>query len=191
MRIILCRDRGSRLAGLAVIDSIVTLWPRLRTIFVAIADGNDDLGIPPYNGGLFDPEASPILARVELEDWIVAKIIFALSHEPDDGAGRGPRYINYRDLSVQQLGAVYERLLEYGLRSKEDGSVEIDADDTARHKSGSYYTPEELVSLVIQRAVRQKARKGPRRSYSVRKGGCATAGIGRLSGRPDAHRIRG
>ena len=31
--------------------------------------------------------------------------------------------------------------------------VEIDADDEARHKSGSYYTPEELVALIINRAV--------------------------------------
>src|ERR1700720_1735793 len=63
----------------------------------------------------------------------------------DDGAGRGPKYINYRDLSVQQLGSVYERILDFGLRSTPGGGVEIDADDEARHKSGSYYTPEELV----------------------------------------------
>ena len=35
----------------------------------------------------------------------------------------------------------------------EAGDLEVDADDEARHKSGSYYTPEELVSLIINRAV--------------------------------------
>jgi hypothetical protein len=95
----------------------------------------------------------PILSRVQLPDSVLAKVIYGLSHEPDDGSRRGARYINYRDLSVQQLGAVYERILEYGLRATEASTVEIDADDQARHKSGSYYTPEELVSLIIKRAV--------------------------------------
>lgn len=140
-------------AGKHYPKGVVTIWPRLMTIFSAIAEGNDDLGIPPYNGGLFDRNAAPILSRVHLPDTIVAAIILALSHEPDVGDGRGLRYINYRDLSVQQLGSVYERLLEYDLRVSDGGKVEIDADDAARHSSGSYYTPEELVGLVIGRAV--------------------------------------
>jgi hypothetical protein len=139
--------------GAAIPKGICTYWPRLTTIFAAIADGNDDLGIPPYNGGLFDRAATPILSRVQLPDNILAEVVFGLSHEPDESSRRGPKYINYRDLSVQQLGAVYEGILEYGLRATEAGSIEIDADDQARHKSGSYYTPEALVALIIERAV--------------------------------------
>ena len=48
----------------------------------------------------------------------MAKVIFGLSHQPDDGDGRGPKYINYRDLSVQQLGSIYERILEFGLAQR-------------------------------------------------------------------------
>lgn len=132
---------------------ICLLWSRLITIFTAIAEGNDELGIPPYNGGLFDPATAPILGRLQLTDDIVARMVFGLSHEADAGDGRGPRYINYRDLSVQQLGAVYESILEHGLRVSAEGRVEIDADDDARHTSGSYYTPEELVGLIIDKAV--------------------------------------
>ncbi len=134
-------------------SGFATFWPRLAAIFQAIATGNDDLGIPPYNGGLFDEAAAPILNRVRLSDATIARVVFGLSHQADDGGGRGPKYINYRDLSVQQLGAVYERILEFGLRATPSGGVEIDADDEARHKSGSYYTPEDLVALIIQRAV--------------------------------------
>ena len=139
--------------GAIIPQGVITFWPRIMTIFSAISHGNDDLGIPPYNGGLFDPQLAPILSRVQLPDRTLAGIIFGLSHEPADGSRRGPRYINYRDLSVQQLGAVYERILEYGLRTTDAGEIEVDADDEARHKSGSYYTPEELVSLIINRAV--------------------------------------
>jgi hypothetical protein len=140
-------------AGRGFPASFVTYWPKLTSIFRAIANGDDALGIPSYNGGLFERAAAPILERAQLPDAVIANAIFRLSHEPDDGAGRGPKYINYRDLSVQQLGSVYERILDFGLRSNASGGVEIDADDEARHKSGSYYTPEELVTLIICRAV--------------------------------------
>jgi hypothetical protein len=130
----------------------VTYWPQLTAIFLAIARGDDELGIPPYNGGLFEIGAAPILDRARLSDAVVAETIFALSHETN-GDGRGPKYINYRDLSVQQLGSVYERILEFGLRADGKGGVEIDADDEARHKSGSYYTPDDLVTLVIEKTV--------------------------------------
>ncbi|MEW6257791.1 MAG: restriction endonuclease [Pseudomonadota bacterium] len=131
---------------------VATMWPRLMTIFSAIAEGNDDLGIPPYNGGLFAPDAAPILTRVQVPDSTLAKIILALSHEPDSGDGRGLRYINYRDLSVQQLGSVYERLLEYKLAA--DGpNVTVALSAFGRKSSGSYYTPDELVQLIIARTL--------------------------------------
>lgn len=132
-------------------DRMKAYWSRMDGVFQAIAVGDDGLGIPPYNGGLFDPGAAPILARVQLSDATVADIIFRLSHI-DAGDGRPPKYINYRDLSVQQLGSVYERILEHGLRV-EDSRIVVADDPNARKSSGSYYTPEELVALIIERAV--------------------------------------
>ncbi|MBY6244021.1 Eco57I restriction-modification methylase domain-containing protein [Methylosinus sp. Sm6] len=144
---------GRFMAGGSFPQSFVTFWPRLSSIFRAIAQGADDLGIPPYNGGLFDPATAPILSRAQLPDSVIAKVVFELSHQTEPSGSRDPKYINYRDLSVQQLGSVYERILEFGLRVGPDGAVEIDADDEARHESGSYYTPDELVGLIIERAV--------------------------------------
>lgn len=126
-------------------------WSRLETIFGAIAEGDDSLGIPPYNGGLFDAAESPLLARIRLPDTVLADVILALSHRREDGR---LRYINYRDLSVQQLGSIYESILEYGVEPDlEARSVKPRADNQARHRSGSYYTPEPLVSLIIEKTV--------------------------------------
>lgn len=140
------RARGDRLS-----DRFTTYWSRLTGVFTAIANGDNDLGIPPYNGGLFAPDAAPILTRVQLSDAVMAEVLFGLSHL-EDGDGGAPKYINYRDLSVQQLGSVYERILEYGLRV-EAGRVVVADDPTARKSSGSYYTSEDLVALIIERAV--------------------------------------
>jgi len=133
-------------------SGISTYWPKLAAVFNAIAEGDDTLGIPPYNGGLFAKNSAPVLDRVQLPDAVMADLVFKLSHRQEDGSD--PRYINYRDLTVQQLGTIYERTLEYGLRYDcENDTVLVDADDTARHESGSYYTPDSLVSLIIEKAV--------------------------------------
>ena len=137
--------------GAAFSDRMKAYWSRLDGVFQAIAHGDDELGIPPYNGGLFDPPPRRSSARVQLPDAVVADIVFRLSHI-DAGDGRAPKYINYRDLSVQQLGSVYERILEHGLKV-EDGRVVVAENPAARKDSGSYYTPEELVTLIIERAV--------------------------------------
>ena len=148
----ICVEIADRKAtGRQFSPSFVTYWPRLTSIFRVIATGDDALGIPPYNGGLFESIRAPILERVQLPDTVIADAVFGLSHEVD--GERGPKYVNYRDLSVQQLGSVYERILEFGLRRDGKGGVAIDADDEARHKSGSYYTPDDLVSLVIDKTV--------------------------------------
>jgi hypothetical protein len=127
-------------------DRMKTYWSRLDGIFQAIGQGDNGLGIPPYNGGLFEPSAAPILARVQLPDNVVAELVFRMSHL-DLGDGRPPKYINYRDLSVQQLGSVYQRILEHGL-IVQDGQIEVAGNPAARKGSGSYYTPEELVALI-------------------------------------------
>ena len=79
----------------------------------------------------------------------MADIIFPLSHEK---AEPRPKYINYRDLSVQQLGSIYERLLEFDVVA-EDKAITIRLNPFARKGSGSYYTPEPLVKLIIERTV--------------------------------------
>jgi hypothetical protein len=143
---------GRKEEGRTFSATLTTYWPKLKAVFKAIAEGDDELGIPAYNGGLFAKDSAPILDRAELPDAVLAELIFKLSHRYEGGAK--PRYINYRDLTVQQLGTIYERTLEYGLRyDKASDTVLVDADDTARHESGSYYTPDSLVSLIIEKAV--------------------------------------
>ena len=121
-------------------------WSVLDDLCRAIDEGDSSIGLPPYNGGLFDPERTPLLRQVRLSDSVMAEVIDKLSFERADG----PRqYINYRDLSVQQLGSIYERLLEHEV-VREGALVDIRPNIFARKGSGSYYTPDELVNLIIR-----------------------------------------
>ena len=59
---------------------------------------------------------------------------------------------NYRDLGVQQLGSIYERLLEQEI--VRDGSgITVRPNVFARKGSGSYYTPDDLVGLLVKETI--------------------------------------
>lgn len=115
---------------------------RVNELFRLIDKGDPSIGLPPYNGGLFAPETAPLLETIRLPDEVVAPIIHALSHS-------GSRYVNYRDMSVQQLGSIYERLLEREPVRDDSGNVVILPNPSARRDSGSFYTPQELVDLIV------------------------------------------
>ena len=129
-------------------------YDRLMQLWRLIDKGDASIGLPPYNGGLFADEAAPLLARARLPDAVVAPIVYDLSHaETADGR----RFVNYRDMSVQQLGSIYERLLEQEPVRAGDGAIVIRPNSYARKDSGSFYTPQELVDLIVDRTLKPLA----------------------------------
>ncbi len=124
-------------------------WGRLTELFVIISDGDDAVGMPAYNGGLFERARAPLLARVRVADAKLAPVVDALARRTEDLL-RPP--INYRDLSVSHLGGIYERLLEYSL-TDEGGQLIARPASFARKVSGSYYTHDDLVRLILDQAV--------------------------------------
>ena len=121
-------------------------WSHLRTLTQIVDQGDPALGLQAYNGGLF-ASGHAIVDEIELTDAELAPIIHDLSHTA------GGAYISYRSLEVQQLGSIYERLLERVPRRDEDGHVEVTVSPYARKDSGSYYTPQELVDLVVEQTL--------------------------------------
>jgi len=82
-------------------------WNKLKELFEIINKGNRELGVPPYNGGLFDPEKHNFLEKYRIGDLYVAKAIDLLSRSKDKA------YIDYGSLEIRHLGSIYEGLLEY------------------------------------------------------------------------------
>ncbi len=122
-------------------------WSAIEALSLAIDTGDSSIGLPPYNGGLFDRQATPILNNLRIPDSVMSEVIDLLSYEVHNGVRR---YINYRNLSVQQIGSIYERLLEFELRNDPEDGVVVHPNSYARKSSGAYYTPESLVKLVIE-----------------------------------------
>lgn len=143
-------DIGRRMGeGDPFSTSASPIWNRISDLSRMIDKGDASVGLPPYNGGLFSAEKTPLLDRLRIPDAVMALAIDALSFER---TGMLRRYINYRDLSVQQLGSIYERLLEHEL-TIEDGALSVRPNAFARKNSGSYYTPDALVGLILDQTL--------------------------------------
>jgi hypothetical protein len=74
----------------------------------------------PLQGDLFDPERTPILKPVKFRNHVLQRVIELLSLSRENSGKRRGR-ISYRQLGINQLGAVYEGLLSYtGFIAKHD-----------------------------------------------------------------------
>ncbi|MEU6761580.1 type IIL restriction-modification enzyme MmeI [Streptomyces sp. NPDC046853] len=104
-----------RLHGGELGDRTAATWPRLLAVFSAIHGGctHDRLWIPPYGGSLFDPSRFPWLVPAKVTDRVVYEILDALLTLRARKGFKGEERLSYKGLDVEQIGHVYEGLLEY------------------------------------------------------------------------------
>ncbi len=138
------------------------LWQALIITFGALARGEPALGLPAL-GGLFDTDQCPRLDAAQLDNRHLLAAVFQLGWFRADG---GLSRVNYRDMGPEELGSVYESLLELvpdvqGLAAPAAarlafvGDEETDASTkgNTRKLTGSYYTPDSLVQELIKSAL--------------------------------------
>ncbi|HEU5422839.1 MAG TPA: N-6 DNA methylase, partial [Nitrolancea sp.] len=83
------------------------IWARLRRLFRALDDDTRPEYVPAFKGRLFDRDAHPLLRDLTPADGPLASMLALL------GRTRDGRLIDYADLTVRQLGSIYEGLLEH------------------------------------------------------------------------------
>ncbi len=109
------------------------------------------LRVPPFNGRLFSPTHAPLAESLVLDDGPVREAILSLTvvrHGP------GRRRIAYADLGVEQLGGVYERILDYAPALATGDSSSLTLARVGRRKAtGTYYTPRALTEFMVRRAL--------------------------------------
>lgn len=127
------------------------LWDALAAVTRLSRSGCrvEDLVVPAFNGRLFARAAAPALesgrplrrstAGSVRRDGAMQLALVSLATRPT-AAGR--EEISYADLGVEQLGAVYERVLELDAESRD-----------RRKKTGTFYTPQDLTEFVVRRTL--------------------------------------
>jgi N-6 DNA Methylase len=129
-------------------------WEGLVITFIALALGEKRLGLPALVG-LFAPDVITNLEGARLANRNLMEAIFRLAwlREP---SGLAP--VNWRDMETEELGSVYESLLELTpqLTDKGHGFAFAEGGEAmghARKSSGSYYTPDSLVQALLDSAL--------------------------------------
>jgi len=147
-------------------DSPTGLWDGLAAITRLSRAGcqTDDLIVRPFNGRLFAKAAAPSLEAhrstrtptpaSKTRDGAIGVALVSLASRQARG---GRQEIVYADLGVEQLGAVYERVLDLDPRAPIDRN-QISTPHRAHHsrrrkESGTFYTPQALAEFVVRRTL--------------------------------------
>ncbi|WP_338702540.1 N-6 DNA methylase [Streptomyces sp. Q6] len=142
------RRRARRRQGTAHGDQ----YEALRLVLDALGTegGRPELALPGL-GGLFSrKEADKPLDGLKLTNEALLTAVEHLAQVRDPGARRW-RAVDYRHLDAEELGSVYESLLELEPKhSATDRSFElVEVAGNSRKTTGSYYTPSSLIECLL------------------------------------------
>ena len=143
------RERCTRQSAF---DRYHDVWDGLRASFGALSAGAPELGLAAL-GGLFTPSNLADLAAARIANRRSLKAIWHLSwFRP---VAQPMTRVNWRDMQTEELGSVYESLLELipvvHLEAREFSFTSGDAANRGndRKTTGTYYTPDSLVQLLL------------------------------------------
>jgi hypothetical protein len=138
------------------------LWQSVKIVFKGLAQGEARLGLPAL-GGLFAPAQCPGLDAAQLTNADLLSAMKSMRWASQTGGSLAP--IDYRNMGTEELGSVYESLLELvpevdlhgrtfgfvGLSSVGMSSGTVAGND--RKLTGSFYTPDSLVQEQVKSAL--------------------------------------
>lgn len=171
----LARERYLRYFSLSRLRSLAAsrrgsrhgdLWAGLVLVMKKLGSdvGCPELALPALGGFLFGDEAMPDLAAASLGNAALLEAVRKVALTERDGYLRP---VDFRNLGAEELGSVYESLLELHpvLHAEGRGSFELrSAAGSERKTTGSYYTPTSLIECLLDSAldpVLDEAAKAP------------------------------
>jgi len=132
------------------------LWRALRLVLEKLHHGCPQLALPALGSYLFSAEATTDLNDQDIANKDLLKAVRALAFTLDRNVLRP---VNYRNLGPEELGSVYESLLEMHptihieATKPEDRFRLTVAAGSERKTTGSYYTPTSLVNCLLDSAL--------------------------------------
>jgi hypothetical protein len=141
------RVRGSRHADLYV---------ALKLVMDKLGNGGaSELGLPALGGFLFSSKAMSALVDCELSNEHLLETVRSLAFTHAYGNGRTRRAVDYKNLGSEELGSIYESLLElHPIVNTAAATFELrSVSGSERKTTGSYYTPSSLIQVLLDSAL--------------------------------------
>ncbi len=128
------------------------LYRSLRLVFEKLREGYVPLGLPALGSFLFSERTTPALDPLDLGNRDLLSAVRALAFTEE---GRTRRAVDYKNLGSEELGSVYESLLELHPQLNVDAATfELSvAAGSERKTTGSYYTPTSLINCLLDSAL--------------------------------------
>lgn len=135
-------------------DRFSDLWEGAKVVFKGLAGSEGRLGLPAL-AGLFAKDMCSALDSARIENQALLYAVFKLAWLREDS---GLARVNWRDMGPEELGSVYESLLELVPqvsveRRQFSFATGGETKGNARKSSGSYYTPDSLVQVLLDSAL--------------------------------------
>ncbi|MBI4886188.1 MAG: N-6 DNA methylase [Acidobacteria bacterium] len=108
-----------------------------------------ELRVTAFNGRLFSPAYSSAFDQTRISDDVMRRAVMAVGTTA--AAGGGLERIGYADLDVEQLGAVYERVLEY--EPAPGGPAVMTRTRDTRQSTGTFYTPRSVTAFLVRQTL--------------------------------------
>jgi hypothetical protein len=136
------RRRGGRAYDLYEQLKLVSSWLH--------KEGQPALALPVLGSQLWDPSTTVHLSEARISNDYLLSAIRELAFVED-----GHRPIDFRNLGAEELGSVYESLLELHPEiDRESATFElVTASGNERKQTGSYYTPTSLIGSLLETAL--------------------------------------
>jgi hypothetical protein len=145
LRSLAARSRGTKHAD---------LYRGLQVVMEKLGNegGCEELGLPALGSFLWSEQAMSDLAGCVIANRDFLDAIRALAYMTD---GHTRRPVDYKNLGSEELGSVYESLLElHPVLDTSTGNFELKtAGGNERKTTGSYYTPASLINCLLDSAL--------------------------------------
>lgn len=160
------RDRYARYYSVGRVRSLAyerrgtahsDLYESLKVLFLKLRTGYEPLGIPGMGSFLFSEDATPDLDDACMANQDLLDAFRNLCYTDDTSARGGGirRPVDFGNLGSEELGSVYESLLElHPLIDTDEGPFTLGtAAGHERKTTSSYYTPTSLINCLLDSAL--------------------------------------
>lgn len=135
-------------------ESSTETYSRLKELFSLLDQGNMGFGLVGFRTNAYDACDRKVFNKISLSDLVMNDLVLDLACDIDESNKR--LFVDYKRISPEHLGGIFESLLEFRPHLTAGKKVLLEG-ATDRKDSGSYYTPDYVVDYLLSRVIPEDA----------------------------------